>query len=74
VRRRVASRRRALFAQFIRDTVRQSVLPVSIEQPNPVRAELLRSLAKEFSVEHLLWRSVQEEEEISRRWAPAWRR
>jgi hypothetical protein len=54
-------------AQFIRDTVRQSVLPVSIEQPNPVRAELLRSLAKEFSVEHLLWRSQQEEEEISRR-------
>ncbi|RIK42494.1 MAG: hypothetical protein DCC55_08645 [Chloroflexi bacterium] len=54
-------------AQFIRDTVRQSVAPVSIEQPNQVRSELIRQLAERFSVEHLLWRSEQEEEEIQRR-------
>jgi hypothetical protein len=54
-------------AQFIRDTVRQSVAPVSIEQPNSVRAELLRSLAKDFSIEHLLWRSAEEEAAIQER-------
>jgi hypothetical protein len=54
-------------AQFIRDTVRQSVTPVSIEQPNAVRSELIRRLARDFSIEHLLWRSNQEEEEIQRR-------
>lgn len=54
-------------AQFIRDTVRRSVAPVSIEQPNEVRSELIRSLAHGFSIEHLLWRSEQEEEEIQRR-------
>jgi hypothetical protein len=54
-------------AQFIRDTVRQSVAPVSIEQPNTVRSELIRSLAKDFSIEHLLWRSAAEEEAIQRR-------
>jgi hypothetical protein len=54
-------------AQFIRDTVRQSVAPVSIEQPNVVRSELIRRLANDFSVEHLLWRSEQEEAEIQRR-------
>lgn len=54
-------------AQFIRDTVRESVAPVNIEQTNPVRAELLRGLAKEFSIEHLLWRGAQEEQEFNRR-------
>jgi hypothetical protein len=54
-------------AQFIRDTVRQSVAPVSIEHPNAVRAELIRELAKEFSIEHLLWRTNQDEAEIQRR-------
>jgi hypothetical protein len=54
-------------AQFIRDTVRQSVAPVSIEQPNGVRSELIRRLAGNYSVEHLLWRSEREEEEIQRR-------
>jgi hypothetical protein len=43
------------------------VSPVSIEQPNVVRDELIRSLARAFSIEHLLWRSEQEEEEIQRR-------
>lgn len=54
-------------AQFIRDTVRESVAPVNIEQTNPVRAELVRELAKEFSIEHLLWRGAQEEQEFNRR-------
>lgn len=54
-------------AQFIRDTVRESVAPVNIEQTNPVRAELVRGLAKEFSIEHLLWRGAQEEQEFNRR-------
>ncbi len=54
-------------AQFVRDTVRQSVAPVSIEQPNTVRSELIRRLARDFSVEHLLWRSDQEDEEVQRR-------
>ncbi len=54
-------------AQFIRDTVRQSVAPVSIDNPNPVRSELIRRLAQDFSLEHLLWRTEQEEEEIQRR-------
>ncbi|MBX3013511.1 MAG: hypothetical protein KF832_18470 [Caldilineaceae bacterium] len=54
-------------AQFIRDTVRESVAPVNIEQTNPVRAELVRGLAKEFSIEHLLWRGALEEQEFNRR-------
>lgn len=54
-------------AQFIRDTVRQSVAPVSIEQSNPVRMDLVRSLAKDFSIEHLLWRSAEEEAAIQER-------
>jgi hypothetical protein len=58
-------------AQFIRNTVRQSVAPVSIEQLNPegnqVRADLIRSLAKEFSIEHLLWRNTEAEAELARR-------
>jgi hypothetical protein len=54
-------------AQFIRDTVRESVAPVNLEQANPVRAELVRGLAKEFSIEHLLWRGAQEEQEFNRR-------
>lgn len=58
-------------AQFIRNTVRQSVAPISIEQPHsegaPVRAELIRNLAKEFSVEHLLWRNTEAEAELARR-------
>lgn len=54
-------------AQFIRDTVRESVAPVNIEETNPVRAELVRGLAKEFSIEHLLWRGAIEEQEFNRR-------
>ncbi|CAN5628338.1 hypothetical protein BH10CHL1_BH10CHL1_02590 [soil metagenome] len=58
-------------AQFIRNTVRQSVAPVSIEQPGPegsrVRAELIRNLAQDFSIEHLLWRNTEAEAEMARR-------
>lgn len=54
-------------AQFIRDTVRESVAPVNIEQSNPVRAELVRGLAQEYSIEHLLWRGAIEEQEFNRR-------
>jgi hypothetical protein len=54
-------------AQFIRDTVRESVAPVNIEQTTPVRAELVRGLAHEFSIEHLLWRGAIEEQEFNRR-------
>ncbi|MEZ4863509.1 MAG: hypothetical protein R3C14_19475 [Caldilineaceae bacterium] len=54
-------------AQFIRDTVRESVAPVNLEQTNAVRAELIRELAQEFSIEHLLWRGALEEQEFNRR-------
>lgn len=54
-------------AQFIRDTVRDSVAPVSIEQTSPARTELVRGLAQEFSIEHLLWRGALEEQEFNRR-------
>ena len=54
-------------AQFIRNTVRRSVAPVSLEQPNPVRSELIRNLAQEFTIEHLLWRNLAAEAEIARR-------
>jgi len=54
-------------AQFIRDTVRKSVAPVNIEQTNPVRDELVRGLAQEFSIEHLLWRGAVEERDFNRR-------
>ncbi|MDQ3248921.1 MAG: hypothetical protein M3Q45_06880, partial [Chloroflexota bacterium] len=56
-------------AQFIRNTVRQAVAPVSLEQPSSAgtRAELMRSLAKDFSIEHLLWRNGEAEAELARR-------
>ena len=54
-------------AQFIRDTVRESVAPVTLEEANPVRAALIRELLSEYSIEHLLWRGAVEEEEFNRR-------
>ena len=53
-------------AEFIRQTVRRSVAPVSIQEPNPVRAELIRALAGEFGIEHLLWRGAADQREIQR--------
>ncbi|MCB0109323.1 MAG: hypothetical protein KDE53_25545, partial [Caldilineaceae bacterium] len=54
-------------AQFIRDTVRQSVAPVNLNETDSVRQLLIRKLAGEFSIEHLLWRGAIEEEEFNRR-------
>lgn len=54
-------------AQFIRDTVRQSVAPVNLDEIDTVREALIRKLTGEFSIEHLLWRGAQEEEELRRR-------
>ena len=53
-------------AEFIRQTVRKSVAPVSIQEPNPVRADLIRALAGEFGIEHLLWRGATDQREIQR--------
>ena len=54
-------------AEFIRQTVHQSVAPVSLQDPSPVRAELLRALASEFGIEQLLWRGAADAQDISRR-------
>lgn len=54
-------------AQFMRDTVRQSVAPINLDETNSVRQLLIRKLAGEFSIEHLLWRGAIEEEEFNRR-------
>lgn len=54
-------------AQFIRTTVRQSVAPVNLDETDTIRRALIRQLAGEFSIEHLLWRGVMEEEEFNRR-------
>ena len=54
-------------AEFIRQTVHQSVAPISIQDPSPVRAELLHALAGEFSIEQLLWRSAADAQDINRR-------
>ena len=54
-------------AKFIRHTVHESVAPVSIEDPTPVRADLLRSLATEFSIEQLLWRGAVDAGEMKAR-------
>ncbi len=51
-------------AEFIRQTVRQSVAPVSIQEPNPVRADLIAALAHEFGIEYLLWRGQSDERDI----------
>jgi len=54
-------------AQFMRTTVRQSVAPVNLNETDTIRHALIRKLAGEFSIEHLLWRGVVEEEEFNRR-------
>lgn len=54
-------------AQFIRNTVRQSVAPVNLDETDTVRRELIQRIASEFSIEHLLWRGAMEEEEFNRR-------
>jgi hypothetical protein len=53
-------------AELIRRTVRRSVAPVSLARREPARAELIRTLAEEYSIEHMLWRSREEAEELQR--------
>jgi hypothetical protein len=54
-------------AEFIRQTVRESVAPVTLQEANPIRDNLIRALASEFSIEHLLWRGAAEAQDIERR-------
>ncbi|HXF63812.1 MAG TPA: hypothetical protein VNK95_19470 [Caldilineaceae bacterium] len=54
-------------AEFIRQTVRESVAPVTLQEANPIRDNLIRALATEFSIEHLLWRGAAEAQDIERR-------
>ncbi len=51
-------------AEFIRQTVRQSVAPISIQEPNPVRTSLISALADDFGIEYLLWRGATDERDI----------
>jgi hypothetical protein len=53
-------------AELIRGAVRRSVAPVSLSRAEPARAALIRTLAQEYSIEHMLWRSREEEEELQR--------
>ncbi len=53
-------------AEFIRQTVRQSVAPVTIQEPNSVRRDLIRALTEEFGIERLLWRGPSDERDIQR--------
>ncbi|MEZ4712556.1 MAG: hypothetical protein R3A44_35540 [Caldilineaceae bacterium] len=53
-------------ADLIRQTVRQTMMPVDIEAESPARSELVRALAKEFSIEHLLWRGRTQAQEMNR--------
>lgn len=64
--RRTQSQAQSL-AEFIRQTVRDSVAPVSLQDDSPVREALLRALANEYSVEYLLWRGAAESRDIERR-------
>ncbi len=54
-------------AEFIRQTVRESVAPVTLQEDNPMRDNLIQALANEFSIEHLLWRGAAQAEDLERR-------
>lgn len=54
-------------AEFIRQTVRESVAPVTLQEDNPMRDNLIQALANEFSIEHLLWRGAADAEDLERR-------
>jgi hypothetical protein len=54
-------------AEFIRQTVRESVAPVTLQEANPMRENLIRALASEFSIEHLLWRGAADAQDLERR-------
>jgi len=53
-------------AEFIRQIVQRSVAPVTLEFPGEVRAELLRGLAQNYSIEHLLWRGQAQADAVER--------
>jgi hypothetical protein len=66
-RRPASDRERAkTLAELIRRTVRTSVAPVSLARSSPARAALIRTLAREFSIERMLWRGREEAEELER--------
>lgn len=54
-------------AEFIRQTVRESVAPVTLQEANPIRDNLIRALSNEFSIEHLLWRGNADAQDLERR-------
>ena len=45
---------------FVQQTIHQAVAPVSVETPSRSRADLIRVLAREYNIEHLLWHSPDE--------------
>lgn len=44
--------------ELVRETVQRAVAPVGVGSLNPARAELVRKLAGEQNIEHLLWRNA----------------
>jgi hypothetical protein len=42
--------------ELVQRTVHEAVAPVGVEFPNPARSQLIRNLATEYNIEHLLWR------------------
>lgn len=63
----VATSQARTIAEFIRQTVRESVAPVTLQEANPIRDNLIRALAAEFSIEHLLWRGAADAQDLERR-------
>lgn len=53
-------------ADLIRLTVSQTKMSVDIEADGPAQAELVRQLAQEFSLEHLLWRGRAQAQALNR--------
>jgi hypothetical protein len=59
-----AARQARSLAEYIRQTVRASVAPASLERLSPARAKLIRELARTHSIEHQLWRAQADEHAI----------
>jgi len=53
-------------ADLIRLTVSQTKMSVDIESDGPAQAELVRELAQDFSLEHLLWRGRAQAQAFNR--------
>ena len=60
------NRRATAIAQFIRETVRESVAPVSLERYQPGRADLIAEFAQQYSVEHMLWRYAADANDLQK--------